>query len=298
MTQSSLKVGFIGLGKMGAGICSNIQKAGFELSVFNRTQSKCEPFVEAGAFACGSPKELASRSDIVLTSLMDDKSILDTVSGENGILAGLAPGGIHICLTTINVRTAVKLAEMHQEKGCTYLSGPVLGRPDAAESGELKTFMSGDAESIERCKPLVDAYTSMLLPVGETAAEAVSMKVCANYMAITQIEVMGELYTFAEKSNLNKDLILMMFHMFYAEPIMKMYAEKIKDRDFDDSGFDLTAGLKDVKVYEEAFTDAGAIPSIGNIVKDKLVTAKALGMGGKDWSATYEITRLMAGLKD
>lgn len=292
------KIGFIGLGKMGFGICSNIQKAGFELSVYNRTQSKMAPFVEAGAFGCKSPKEAAERSDIVLSSLMDDQSMIAATTGESGILAGLKKGGIHICLTTISIKTAEKLERLHNENGCTYLSGPVIGRPDVAAEGKLKTFISGDLNAIERCKPLVESYTAMLLPIGSTASEAISMKVCANYMAIAQMEMMGELYTFAEKSGLNLDILQMMFQMAFAEPTLKMYAEKIKNRDFDEAGFDLVGGLKDIKIYEDAFTNVYAIPSIAKIVKDKMVTAIALGMGEKDWSTTYEITRLQAGLKD
>lgn len=296
--EQKLKIGFIGLGKMGSGICGNIQKANFPLSVYNRTQTKMQPFVEAGAFGCKSPKETAARSDIVLTSLMDDQSMIDATMGESGILAGLKKGGIHICLTTINIKTAEKLEKLHQENGCTYLSGPVVGRPDVAAEGKLKTFMSGDVKAIESCKALVESYTALCLPIGSTASEAISMKICANYMAISQMEMMGELYTFAEKSGLNLDILQMMFEMAFAEPTLKMYAEKIKIRDFDKAGFDLVGGLKDVKIYEEAFTNVYAIPSIARIVKDKMTTAIALGMGKKDWSTTYEITRLQAGLRD
>ena len=110
--------------------------------------------------------------------------------------------------------------------------------------------------------------------------------------------MMGELYTFAEKSGLNLDIIQMMFQMAFAEPTLKMYAEKIKNRNFKEAGFDLFGGLKDIKIYEEAFTNVYAIPSIAKIVKDKMVTAIALGMGKNDWSTTYEITRLQAGLKN
>lgn len=296
--ETKFKIGFIGLGKMGAGICSNIQKAGFALSVYNRTQSKMEPFVKAGAFGCKTPKETAERSDIVLTSLMDDQSMLEAVTGESGILAGLKKGGIHICLTTISVKTAEKLESLHRQNGCTYLSGPVVGRPDVAAAGELKTFMSGNVDAIESCKPIVESYTAMILPIGGTASEAISMKICANYIAISQMEMMGELYTFAEKSGLNLDILQMMFQMAFAEPTLKMYAEKIKNRDFDEAGFDLVGGLKDVTIYEEAFTNVYAIPSIAKIVKDKMVTAIALDMGNNDWSTIYEVTRLQAGLKD
>lgn len=296
--EKELKIGFIGLGKMGAGICANIQKAGFALSVYNRTRSKMDPFVRAGAFGCKTPREAAERSDIVLTSLMDDQSMIDATEGKSGILAGLKKGGIHICLTTIGIKTAEKLERLHGQMGSTYLSGPVVGRPDVAAEGKLKTFMSGDAEAIERCKPLVESYTAMLLPFGSRASEAISMKVCANYIAISQMEMMGELYTFAEKSGLNLDFLQMMFQMTFAEPTLQMYAEKIKTRDFDDAGFDLAGGLKDVGIYEEAFADVYAIPGIARIVRDKMVTAMALGMGKKDWSSTYEVTRMQAGLKD
>jgi len=151
-----------------------------------------EPFVKAGAFGCKTPQETAERSDIVLTSLMDDQSMLDAVTGESGILAGLKKGGIHICLTTISVKAAEKLERLHRKNGCIYLSGPVVGRPDAAAEGKLKTFLSGDVDAIERCKPLVESYTAMALPIGSTASEAIAMKICANYMAITQLEMMGD----------------------------------------------------------------------------------------------------------
>ena len=296
MANSEKKVGFIGLGKMGSGICRNIQKAGFSLSVYNRTKSKMKPFVDAGAYEGQSPKEVASRSDIVLTSLMDDQSVLDTVLSENGIFAGLKPGKVHIGLTTINVKTAEKLEKLHKEKGFIYLAGPVLGRPDAAESGQLRTFMSGDSAAIESCEEVVKSYTSAIIKVGDTASAGTSMKICANYFALTQIEMMGEIYAFAEKSGLNLDLIQMVFQGAFTEPTLKMYAAKIRNREFDDAGFELLGGLKDVLIYEEAFTDMRVIPGIAKVVKDKLVTAVARGLGNKDWSATYEITRLMAGL--
>jgi len=295
--KTKLNIGFMGLGKMGAAICTNIQKAGFALTVYNRTESKTQPFLDAGAQVAESPKALAAKSDIVLTSLMDDASVLDNATGDQGILAGLKPGGIHIGLTTICPATSDRLAKLHQEKGCHYIAGPVLGRPDLAASGELKTFLAGDAEAIETCKAVYDSYTAMAVNIGTSPGTASTMKICANYLAITQIEMMGEIYAFAEKSGLNLDFVLMAFHMAFADPTLKMYADKIKNREFDESGFDLIAGLKDVNVYEQAFNDVRVIPGIAKVVKDKLVMALAHGMGKKDWSATYEMTRLQSGLK-
>ncbi len=201
-------------------------------------------------------------------------------------------------MTTISVNMAETLEKLHRENGCTYLSGPVVGRPDAAAAGKLKTFLSGDLTAVEACNPLIKSYTELALPVGSTASQAICMKICANYMAMSQIEMMGEIYIFAEKSRLDLDMIQMMFQMTYADPTLKMYAEKIKNRNFDEVGFDLAGGLKDVKIYEEAFINVHAVPGIAKIVKDKMVTAMALGMGNNDWSTTYEITRLYAGVAD
>lgn len=296
VTGSPRKVAFIGLGKMGAGMCGRIQKAGFELTVFNRTPSKTKPFTDAGARLAASPREAVSGADVVLTSLMDDESVLGAVLGEDGILAGLQSGAIHVGTTTVLPRTAAKLGEIHRHAGSRYVSGPVLGRPDAAASGELRTFLSGDVSAIEECSALVAAYASLAIGMGADPAASMAMKVCANYIAATQIELMGEVYAFAEKSGLPLDFLVMAFHSTFAEPTLKMYAEKIRNRDFDSPGFELSGGLKDLGLFQQAFTDAGVVPGIANVAKDKLIIAMAHGLAHKDWSATYEISRLLAGI--
>lgn len=216
--------------------------------------------------------------------------------GDDGILAGLRPGAIHVGTTTVLPRTAVKLGELHRQAGSRYVSGPVLGRPDAAASGELRTFLSGDVSAIEACSALVAAYASFAISMGEDPAASMAMKICANYIVATQIELMGEVYAFAEKSGLPLDFLVMAFHSTFAEPTLKMYAEKIRNRDFDSPGFDLSGGLKDLGLFQRAFADVGAVPGLANVAKDKLIVAMAHGLAHKDWSATYEISRLLAGL--
>jgi 3-hydroxyisobutyrate dehydrogenase-like beta-hydroxyacid dehydrogenase len=106
----------------------------------------------------------------------------------------------------------------------------------------------------------------------------------------------GEVYAFAEKSGLPLDMLVMAFHSTFAEPTLKMYAEKIRNRDFDSPGFALSGGLKDLGLFQQAFTDAGTVPGLANVAKDKLIAAVAVGLANKDWSATYEVSRLLAGL--
>jgi 3-hydroxyisobutyrate dehydrogenase-like beta-hydroxyacid dehydrogenase len=137
---STLSVACIGLGRMGSGIAGNIQKRGFPLTVYNRSAEKTAPFVSAGAVAVGTPREAAAAAEIVVTNLMDDASVLDTVTGADGVLAGMRPGSIHIGTTTISPNLSARLAAMHAAHGSHYIAGPVAGRPDAAAAGKLITF--------------------------------------------------------------------------------------------------------------------------------------------------------------
>lgn len=295
--KQKLKIGFIGLGKMGSGICQNIQRAGFTLTVYNRTKSKMAPFLLNGAQVASSPNEVAKNSDIIFTSLMDDASVLEICEGEAGLFKSLKPGSIHIGLTTIQPETSDKLATLHTLSNSEYIAAPVIGRPDTAKAGELTSFLAGDLKAIDKVRELVDCYTEKLFTLGSIPSSASSMKICANYMAMTQLVMLGEIFTFAEKKDLNKEMILMMSKILFggSEPMVS-YAKKIMTRNFDISGFDLKAGLKDALVFEKAFNNAGVIPSIINIAKESLIIANANNLGNKDWSALTEACRLKAGL--
>jgi len=295
--KKKIRIGFIGLGKMGSGICKNIQNAGFPLTVYNRTQSKTELFALNGAKVASSPSEVAKNADVIFTSLMDDASVLDICNGASGILDGLKPGSIHVGLTTIQPETSDKLATLHSLYGSEYIAAPVVGRPDAAETGQLTSFLAGDLKAIENVLLLVSCYSDKHFTLGDKPSSASAMKICANYMAMTQLVMLGEIYTFAEKTDLNKEMIFMMSKvLFGGSGPMVSYAEKIMNRDFDISGFDLKAGLKDALVFEKAFNNVGVIASIINIAKENLIAANMNGLGDKDWSALTETTRLKAGL--
>ena len=138
------KIAMIGLGKMGTGIARNIADAGYALTVYNRTEAKTAALVERGARRADSPRAAVSDADIVVTSLMDDASVRAIVSGDDGLLAGLKRGAIHLCATTISPELARELTELHRRHGSVFVSGPVVGRPDAAASAQLVPLPLGD----------------------------------------------------------------------------------------------------------------------------------------------------------
>src|ERR1041385_1191876 len=132
-----MKVGFIGLGKMGSGMARNLLRAGHEVIVYNRTRDKALGLAAEGARIAGSPSEACRSREAVLTVLADDPAVEQVVFGKNGVASGLKKGGIHISISTISTALARRLAAKHGEKGQGYLSVPGFGRPEAAENKKL-----------------------------------------------------------------------------------------------------------------------------------------------------------------
>ena len=291
-----MKVAFIGLGNMGAGIAANILGKGTELRVWNRTAAKMKPLVDRGARPAATPREAVEGADVVLTSLMDDASILQNLEGGNGILAGMTPGSTHVCVTTISPAFADQLLEIHRKHGTRFVYAPVLGRPDAAAEGSLMALMAGDADGIKAAKPVVQTFTSMIDVLGATPSHAATLKLCLNYSVISIIELMSEIYTCAEKAGLPLDKLEGLFKTLFGFPVLQMYASKVKERNFDDGGFRMTGGLKDVRLMVSAAASYGASFDIGKLIEEKMQSAVDDGMGDKDWSAIYEVSRKRAGL--
>jgi 3-hydroxyisobutyrate dehydrogenase-like beta-hydroxyacid dehydrogenase len=297
MSEEIKKVAFIGLGKMGAGMAANILKAGFELAVYNRTQSKMKPLVDEGATGTISPAEACSGADAVVTNLMDDRSVMDIVTGEKGVLAGLKSGAVHIGTTTNSPACATQVAELHAAHGSSYIAAPVLGRPNMAAAGELRTWVAGDPKAVERCKSLLESYTSSVTNLGTDPKVANTVKLINNYIAVSQIELMGQVYAVGEKNGVDLEFLNEIFKSFFANPGMGGYATRVRTRDFDPAGFELVAGYKDVGLMLQMAADAHSPLNYADVIKNKMLSAFAHGMAHKDWSAIYEITRMNAGLK-
>ena len=297
MSETVRHIGFIGLGRMGAAIARNIMKAGFTLTVYNRTAAKMQPFLDAGAAGAASPAEAAADADVLVTSLMDDQSVLGAVEGGNGVLGRLRPGAVHVGTTTISPRCARTLAAMHAAHGSDYVSAPVVGRPDVAEAGQLVSFVAGDAGAIARCHAVVSAYSRAVMTVSPTPAVANSLKLAVNYLLCVVVDLMGQVFAFGEKSGIDPQPLDMVMQTMFSHPGLHEYATRMRERRFDDVGFDLLGGLKDLQLILDASAEARVPLPFANVVRDKGLTAAAHGLSAKDVSVVYEITRMSAGLK-
>lgn len=295
--EIDMKVTVIGLGNMGSGIAGNVQRAGYELSVWNRTPSKMEPFVHEGALGCRTIQDAVNDADIVITSLMDDESILHATEGEGGMISALKPGAIHAGTTTISPDCANRLADIHKTHGSYYVSACVVGRPDAAEAGTLLTLLAGDKEIIEQTAKVCEAFSENIMKLPGKPSQANIMKLSINYTAISIIELMSEVYTFCEKAGLELKYMSNFYTNILNHPALKMYASKLVDRSFEDGGFAMSGGRKDVGLMLAASESEGVDFAIARIIRDKMDDAIDSGMETMDWSAIHEITRERAGME-
>lgn len=290
-----MKLAFIGLGNMGAGMAGRILNAGHDLTVWNRTAAKSDPLVAGGAKLAPSAAAAAQAADVVITSLMDDASVLDMAQGS--LLAAMKPGAIHLCTTTISPGCADALADLHAKAGTRYVAGPVIGRPDAAAAGQLATYLAGPHDAIEFVKPVCESYARMVVEISDRPSVANCMKLIVNYAGASIIEILGETYAFAEKCGVETAYLQQFFQMAFAHPAMKMYAEKARKRDYkEDVGFAMSAGLKDMRLMLAAADEAGVAFEIGRIIERKMLKALSGDLAGADWSATCEVTRRESGL--
>jgi len=289
-----MKITFIGLGKMGSAMVERLLHAGHTVTIYNRTAAKMEPLVAMGAIPANSVANAVKQTTVVMTSLLDDKAVLE-VTGQ--LVQLMQPDSIHIGLSTILPDTAITLAAMHHAQQNTYISATVLGVPSVARAGELTTFCAGPEDKLQIAIPLLQAFTSNIVPLGSKINAPNVLKICMNYSLITTIELISELYTFTEKSGIDTEIVRKALHLIYAHPAYKRYIDKIHDRTFSEVNFDMKGGNKDVGIFQEAFARVGVAPEIANVVKSRFISALAHGMQDQDWSGIYEIIRSDAGLK-
>lgn len=292
-----MNIAFIGLGAMGTAMVERLLLAQFSVTVFNRTSEKAESLIKLGAMGAASIAEAVSNADVVMTCLFDDCAVMEVVQI---MLTTMKQNAIHIGLSTVLPDTANTLLEHHRKQNTYYVSGVVLGVPMVARGGGLTTFCAGNTEVLTKVMPLLLSFSEQVIPLGdETDIKAPNlMKICMNYSAMVALELMSELFVFAEKTGLDKEIVKMGLHKIYGHPAFKRYIDKIAERDFDEVNFTMVGGQKDAQIFQQAFLEKGIEPELINLLNHRYETAIAQGMKDKDWSGIYEIVRKQSGLEN
>src|SRR5277367_3376280 len=162
-----MKIGFIGLGQMGAAIAANLVGARHEVTVWNRSADKAQPLMKAGATLAATPKAAAMGREVVFTMLADDAVLEAVLDGDHGVYAGLDAGAVHVSMSTIAVAAADRIAAAHRARGQRFLCAPVFGRPVAAAAAKLFVVAAGDPADLQVAGPLLAAVGQRVFHVGE-----------------------------------------------------------------------------------------------------------------------------------
>ncbi|MGA2411605.1 MAG: NAD(P)-dependent oxidoreductase [Candidatus Binataceae bacterium] len=280
------EAGFIGLGSMGLPIASNLITAGTKLRVYNRTASKAAPLTAQGALQAASVGDTAVPGGIVFTMLADDAAVTSVVHGDDGLAARLAPGGIHVSISTIAPATARELARYHAERGSIYLASPVFGRPENAARKQLVVCVAGPAAAKERVRPFQEAIGRAIFDFGDEPGAANIVKLAGNFMIGAAIEAMAEAFTMVEKSGADRmKAAAMLTQTLFACPVYQNYGEMVAAKRHLPAGFKLSLGLKDFELALKTSGEVRVPMPIASLVRDRFIAGIAHGREAMDWSA-------------
>jgi 3-hydroxyisobutyrate dehydrogenase-like beta-hydroxyacid dehydrogenase len=278
-----MKVGFLGLGRMGAGMARCILDAGHELSVFDLVEAATKPFADAGAQVAPTIAELAAGREIVVSMLVHDAAIRHVVLADDGLCANLPKGAIHVVMGTHGVATVRALESAHSQAGQTLIAAPVLGRPDLAAAGQLGIVAAGPQDAVSRCSVLLDAMGRKTFHAGTKPESATSIKLANNAVLGCAMVAMAEGFALVRRYGVEPQVFQdVMTEGLFSAPAYKIYGQKMVDESFDEVGSPISVGLKDAKLIAEASGLAGVPMPSHNVYLDRCIGATAHGDGERD----------------
>jgi len=290
------KIGFIGLGLMGSGMSMNLVKAGFPVTVWNRTASKMEPLLEAGAKGAGSPKEVAENSDIVVSIVTDSQDVEEVILGPEGAIHGARPGAVVIDMSTISPSVTRRIAEELGEKGVGMLDAPVSGGAIGARDGTLSIMVGGEDETFQECLPIFEAMGKTVTHVGGNGMGQ-TVKLVNQILVGTTMLGVAEALMFAKKSgvDLEKCHAAVSGGAAGSWQLTNNGARLLKGDH--EPGFKVKDYLKDLRLIMEAAADA-KMPLVGtSVVHQMFRSLEAEGLTQKGTQAVILAVENLAGEK-
>jgi 3-hydroxyisobutyrate dehydrogenase-like beta-hydroxyacid dehydrogenase len=278
-----MKVGFVGLGRMGQGMARRLLDAGHDLWVFDMFAAQTAPLAAAGAHAATSVAELAARSEIVVTMLVEDAAVGQVALGPRGICESLPKGAIHLVMGTHGVAVVRQLQAAHREAGQTLVAAPVLGRPDLAATGQLGIVVGGPEDAVARCTVLLQSMGRRIFSAGVKPESATAIKLANNAVLGCAMVAMAEGFSLVRKYDVAPQVFQdVMTEGLFAAVAYKVYGQKMVDQSYDQVGSPIQVGLKDANLIAAA-ADLARVPMPShNVYRDRLLGAVAHGDGDRD----------------
>jgi 3-hydroxyisobutyrate dehydrogenase-like beta-hydroxyacid dehydrogenase len=280
-----MKLGFIGLGRMGSAMAANLVRAGHEVTVFNRTPGKSSALVALGAQEAATLAG-ACRGETVITMLADDEAAANIAMGSGGLLENLSKGAIHLSMSTISVAMSDRLAQAHAQSGQRYVAAPVFGRPDMAAAAKLFIVAAGDPEAIDTCRSVFDALGQKTSTIGGVPSAANLVKLTANFLQAAVIESLGEAIALIGKAGIDRRAYVdLLTSTIFTAPAYKIFGPLIADGTFGTAAFAAPLGYKDIRLaLAEAETLRVPMP-LASLLHDRFLRLFAQGGDNLDWSA-------------
>jgi 3-hydroxyisobutyrate dehydrogenase-like beta-hydroxyacid dehydrogenase len=290
-----MKIGFIGLGNMGAGMAANLLKAGHEVTAYNRSQDKVAALAEQGATPAKSVAD-ACHGDVVITMLSNYEAVHAVTFGDDGIVATLRPGATHVSSSTISVALTEELMAAHTKVGQQFVAAPVFGRPEAAAAAKLFVVAAGTKAALEPIAAVFDAIGQRTFVVSEEPKAASLVKLSGNFLIASVIESLSEAMALVAKAGVDKTAYLeILTSTLFGAPVYKTYGGLIAREEFEPAGFAAELGAKDVRLVLAAGEALQAPLPIASLLRDRFLTLLASGGAALDWSALAKVAAWEAG---
>lgn len=248
--MGNFKIGFIGLGLMGNPQAKNILKAGFSLSIYNRTKAKTKEFEKLGVKIFDSPKDLASNVDVLITMVTGPKDVEEVIFSKNGVVKGAKKGLVIIDMSTIGPSATQKIAKKLEKSGIDFLDAPVTGGTSRAESGELTIFVGGKEEIFKKVKDLLLTMGKDIHFIG-TSGSGQTLKLVNNLVGATTFAVLSEVMLIADKLNIKRDKVFEALSTSHViSPVAKIKMQNLIKEEFSPT-FTLSNMSKDISLAKK-----------------------------------------------
>jgi 3-hydroxyisobutyrate dehydrogenase len=290
---AKISIALLGVGTMGSGMAANLLKAGFPLTVYNRTPAKTEPLIAKGAKTASTPALAAKDAEIILSMLSDDAASQEAWMGANGALDGAKRGTVLVESSTVSPAWIVELSEQAKSRGLELLDAPVTGSRMQAQEGELKFLVGGSEEALAKAEPILRAMSKEVIHLGPVGSGA-KMKLVNNFLSGVQVAALAEAIAWLERSGLDREKALEILKSGApGSPLLAGISSRMVRRDYS-VNFLLRLMSKDLQYAVEAAGTTGVNLTTAANARQLFEHAATAGFAEKDMSAVVELVRNQA----
>jgi 3-hydroxyisobutyrate dehydrogenase-like beta-hydroxyacid dehydrogenase len=291
------KLGFVGLGVMGGGIARRLLEAGHEVHGYNRTREKARPLEELGLVLEESPRAVAESADVALSMVTNVAALRAVAEGDEGILAGLAPGKVWIDMTTAAPAVSRELAAKARERGADMVDAPVSGSVSTLEEGRLSIMVGGRPETFAQVEPILKDVGPKVTLVGDNG-QALLLKIAINLSLQVQMVAFSEGLLLAEKDGIDREVALdVMLSSVIASPMLKYRGPFVLEQP-EEAWFNVNMMQKDMLLALDLGRELDVPMPTTAISNELLTAARGLGLANHDFAVVFEVLARMAGVPE